>query len=302
VASDPASSPQPPTEPHWIDLCDPDEASLQAALPPDIHETALTRIRSQAREEPQPRLTSQGNYVFGVLAFPAQNARGDLVFQEVDVIANLNVLVTIRKTPVGHTACEFDDARNAALRNGSPPGLCLRVVDDEIAERFLTMVDGFDDIDELEDHVTDWPAPQLRGRISSIRHDILHVRRDRRARPLARPARRGPRLPPGGDREQPERGHEAPDRRRVRGPRPDVHRRSVRPELQAHPRARVGRRVSVVVGSHRRHDRLPALVLPAQTLDLSLGTDPAARRPGVVIWPRDGARRVRPAVKKRYGS
>lgn len=178
MASDPASSPQPPTEPHWIDLCDPDEATLQAALPPDIHETALTRIRSQAREEPRPRLTSQGNYVFGVLAFPAQNARGELVFQEVDVIANLNVLVTIRKTPVGHTACEFDDARNAALRNGSPPGLCLHVVVDEIAERFLTMVDGFDDdIDELEDHVTDWAAPLLRGRISSIRHDILHVRR-----------------------------------------------------------------------------------------------------------------------------
>jgi magnesium transporter len=40
------------------------------------------------------------------------------------------------------------------------------------------MVDGFDDyIDELEDHVHDWPAPQIREHISSIRHDILHVRR-----------------------------------------------------------------------------------------------------------------------------
>jgi magnesium transporter len=52
------------------------------------------------------------------------------------------------------------------------------VVVDEIAERFLTMVDGFDDtIDELEDHVNDWPSTQIRERISSIRHDILHVRR-----------------------------------------------------------------------------------------------------------------------------
>jgi magnesium transporter len=164
--------------PHWIDLRDPDEATLRDALPPNMHETAMTRILAQARAEPRPRLAAQGDYVFGVLAFPAMSAQGDLVFQEVDVVATLDVLITIRKTPVGHTACEFDDARNAALRNGSPPGLCLHVVVDEIAERFLTMVDGFDDsIDELEDHVTDWPAPLLRERISSIRHDILHVRR-----------------------------------------------------------------------------------------------------------------------------
>jgi len=174
VADEPAEVP----EPHWIDLRDPDEATLRSVLPPNMHETALTRILSQARVEPRPRLQTQGDYVFGILAFPAISSTGDLVFQEVDVVATLEVLITIRKTPVGHTACEFDDARNAALRNGSPPGLCLHVVVDEIAERFLTMVDGFDDsIDELEDHVTDWPAPLLRERISSIRHDILHVRR-----------------------------------------------------------------------------------------------------------------------------
>jgi magnesium transporter len=162
----------------WIDLCDPDEATLLAALPAGIHETAMSRLLESARAEPRPRLQSQGSYVFGVLALPAVRANGLVVFQEVNLIANLEVLVTVRKTPVGHTACEFDEARNAALRNGSPPGLCLHAVVDEIAERFLTMVDGFDEnIDELEDHVSDWPATDIRERISSIRHDILHVRR-----------------------------------------------------------------------------------------------------------------------------
>ncbi|MDP9336072.1 MAG: magnesium transporter CorA family protein [Actinomycetota bacterium] len=162
----------------WIDLCDPDEQALRAVLPAGIHETALTRILATARDEPRPRLDAQGDYIFGVLAFPAVNASGALVFQEVDVIATLDALITIRKTPAGHTACEFDDARNAALRNGSPPGLCLHVVVDEIAERFLTMVDGFDEsIDELEDHVKDWPSTEIREQISTIRHDILHVRR-----------------------------------------------------------------------------------------------------------------------------
>jgi magnesium transporter len=165
-------------EQQWIDLCDPDEQTLRAALPAGVHETAMDRILDPARQEPRPRLVAQGNYVFGVLAFPAVSAAGEVVFQEVDVIATLDVLVTVRKTPPGHTACEFDDARNAALRNGAPPGLCLHAVVDEIAERFLTMIDGFDEsIDELEDHVKDWPSTEIRERISSIRHDILHVRR-----------------------------------------------------------------------------------------------------------------------------
>jgi magnesium transporter len=167
-----------PDDQHWIDLCDPDEQTLRAALPTGIHETAMNRILDAARPEPRPRLQSQGNYVFGVLALPAVRKDGTVVFQEVDLIATLDVLVTVRKTPEGHTACEFDDARNAALRNGSPPGLCLHAVVDEIAERFLTMVDGFDEqIDDLEDHVSDWPSAEIRERISTIRHDILHVRR-----------------------------------------------------------------------------------------------------------------------------
>ncbi len=165
-------------EPHWIDLCDADEKTLQSVLPPGIHETAMARILAPATEEPRPRLEAQGDYVFGVLAFPSVRSDGEVVFQEVVLVANLQVLITIRKTPPGHIACELDDARDTALRNGSPPGLCLHVVIDEIAERFLTMIDGFDDsIDDLEDHVREWESTEIRERISSIRHDILHVRR-----------------------------------------------------------------------------------------------------------------------------
>lgn len=165
-------------EQHWIDLCDPDEATLRRVLPAGIHDTAMAHILAGPEEEPRPRLVAQGDYIFGVLAFPSVRSSGEVVFQEVDLIANLDVLVTVRKTPPDHVACELDSARDAALRNGSSPGLCLHVVVDEIAERFLTMVDGFDDsIDELEDHVREWPSTEIRSHISSIRHDILHVRR-----------------------------------------------------------------------------------------------------------------------------
>jgi magnesium transporter len=49
---------------------------------------------------------------------------------------------------------------------------------DEIAERFLTVVDRFDDeIDELEDNIGAWPSQDVREHISHIRHEILEVRR-----------------------------------------------------------------------------------------------------------------------------
>jgi magnesium/cobalt transport protein CorA len=167
------------TSAKWIDLCDPDAAELQQAMPTRVHEVAWARICRPARpgDEPRPRLAGQGSYVFGVLAFPLMTTDG-VIFQEVDVVATLDTLLTIRKTPPGHTACEFDDARNAALRTDASPGMCIYTLIDEIAERFLNVIDRFDDsIDELEDHVTDWPAQRVRSAISSTRHDILHVRR-----------------------------------------------------------------------------------------------------------------------------
>ena len=163
----------------WIDLVDPDDETLRATMPTEIHSVAWARLRRQPRagDEPRPRMQAQGHYVFGVLAFPLVTADG-VVFQEVDFIATLEVLLTIRKTPPGHTPCEFDDVRNAALRTGADPGMCIYTLVDEIAERFLDVIDRFDDtIDILEDHVTDWAATQIRSEISSTRHDILHVRR-----------------------------------------------------------------------------------------------------------------------------
>src|SRR2546423_11807986 len=49
---------------------------------------------------------------------------------------------------------------------------------DLIAESFLALVDAIaDEIDELEDGIEQWPATQIRTRISALRHDLLHVRR-----------------------------------------------------------------------------------------------------------------------------
>ena len=164
----------------WIDLCDPDEATLEAALPVGVHSTALARLRAPARhdDEPRPRLEAHGNYVFGVLVLPTIDDSGNVTRHELDVVATLERLVTVRKTPPGEPSCDISELRASALRADDPPGLSLYSLFDEIAERFLTVVDRFDEeIDELEDNIGEWPSQDVREHISSIRHEILEVRR-----------------------------------------------------------------------------------------------------------------------------
>jgi magnesium transporter len=169
-----------PGSERWIDLCDPDAAALGAALPVDVHSTALARLLAPTRhdDEPRPRLEAHGNYVFGVLVLPTIDDNAEATVHELDVVATLDRLVTVRKTPPGAKACDISAIRETALRNDAPPGLCLYYLFDEIAEQFLTVVDRFDDeIDELEDNIGQWPPHQVRENISHIRHEILEIRR-----------------------------------------------------------------------------------------------------------------------------
>jgi magnesium transporter len=166
----------------WIDLLDPTEADVREALPQEVHDRALEHLLRAARhdDEPRPRLEGHDHYVFGVFLVPVCIREEDRVFyQEVDLVASRERLVTVRKTPeVGHP---FDPRpAQEAVRQEEQPGTGLMVyrLVDLIAEYFLDLVDALDDeIDELEDGVEQWPSNQIRGRISQLRHDLLHVRR-----------------------------------------------------------------------------------------------------------------------------
>jgi hypothetical protein len=70
----------------WIDLCDPDEATLAAAIPVQVHSTAMDRLPAPARhyDEPRPRLEAHGNYVFGVLVLPTIDENAEVTVHEVD--------------------------------------------------------------------------------------------------------------------------------------------------------------------------------------------------------------------------
>jgi magnesium transporter len=159
---------------------DPSAAALTALLPAGVHHLVTQRLEAAPRhdDDPRPRLETHGGYLFGVLAVPVLSSERHVVLQEVDLVASRETLVTVRKTPPGCVPYECAVLAEIANREHMSTGLCLYALFDDIAERFLALVDGFDaEIDELEDHVEDWDAPRIRERIGSLRHDILHVRR-----------------------------------------------------------------------------------------------------------------------------
>ena len=86
----------------WIDLLDPTDEELRNALPQGIHHLAIELLLQPARhdDEPRPRLEGHDDYVFGVFLIPICVREEDRVFyQEVDVVALHDRLVTVRKTP-----------------------------------------------------------------------------------------------------------------------------------------------------------------------------------------------------------
>jgi magnesium transporter len=165
----------------WIDLVDPTPDELRAKAPRDLEEPALERLLAppEHEDEPRPTLQGHGDYVFGVFLVAVAKPEKDLVFyQEIDLVLTHETLLTVRKTPPGgHPACDVAIVKKSVKPTDSAGMMAYRLLD-EIAERYLDLVDALDgEIDELEDKVEDQPAELTRSRISVLRHALLHIRR-----------------------------------------------------------------------------------------------------------------------------
>jgi magnesium transporter len=165
----------------WIDLLDPSREELQSRLPAEVHDRALDQLLAPTHhaDDPRPKLEPQGDYIFGVFLIPVVVPEEDTVFyQEVDLVMTRDVLVTVRKTPEGGRPPWDPSTAQAACRDTENVAMIAYHLVDDVAERFLNLIDNLnEEIEELEDHVEDWQAEQVRARLSALRHDMLHIRR-----------------------------------------------------------------------------------------------------------------------------
>jgi magnesium transporter len=165
----------------WIDLLDPSADEVRKQAPRELEETAIERLLAppEHEDEPRPTLQGHGDYVFGIFLIAVANRVEDTVYyQEIDIVLTHDTLLTVRKTPPGGMpACDVGIVRKGVKPDDSAGMMAYRLID-EIAERYLTLVDDLDEeIDELEDQVETQAADRTRARISSLRHDLLHIRR-----------------------------------------------------------------------------------------------------------------------------
>jgi magnesium transporter len=168
----------------WTDLLDPDDEQLREHLPAGIRTDALKELLRPADPDGtnlRPSIRGHGRYVIGLLLVAVAVPEEDRVFyQEVDFVVTRDRIITVRKTPPGEQP--FDPAgvqEVCDLKRGElAPGEIAYYLVDEVAERYLDLLDDIDDeIDELEEHADAWPAEKVRRRISGLRHDLLHIRK-----------------------------------------------------------------------------------------------------------------------------
>lgn len=164
----------------WVDLIDPTPEELRSKLPSSLQESALELLLrpAQHEDEPRPTLRSHGSYIFGVFLVAVVVPTDDRVFyQEVDVILTPDVLFTVSKTPTDAKPYDPRPVREACRPDDNAGMMLYRLIDD-IAERYLDLVDDLDEeIDQLEDTVESAPVARTRNRLSVLRHDLLHIRR-----------------------------------------------------------------------------------------------------------------------------
>ncbi len=165
---------------NWIDLVDPTADELRAKAPRDLEESAFELLLAEPKHEDEPRPTMQGHgdYVFGIfLSAIVLHDQDAVYYQEIDVVLTRDTLLTVRKTPEGCGPFDIETVRKAVKPNDSTGMIVYRLVD-EIAERYLDLIDDLDEeIDELEEGVEMREPAETRERISHLRHDLLRIRR-----------------------------------------------------------------------------------------------------------------------------
>ena len=164
----------------WIDLIDPKAEDLKEHLADRLHPAALDVLLAPLvhDDEPRPRIETHGDYIVGVLLVTVAVPDEDRVYyQEVDFILTEEKFLTVSKTPPGEKPFDPKPAKEAC-RPDEPIGMFLYRLFDEVAERYLDLIDDLnDEIDELEDAIETWPAAKILDRVSSLRHDLLHIRK-----------------------------------------------------------------------------------------------------------------------------
>jgi magnesium transporter len=164
---------------HWIDLVDPSrDELLQAtsgfALTPDVVDRIAAPVE-QGRTQ-TPLLETHGGWLFAILSYPAPAAGDRAEYLELDVLAGMKTIVTVRKSAAAGLAPVDGIAARADAHASA--GVLFHAAVDDAADAFLGVVDDlYEAIDVLEGDIEQLSGVDVRRRIATVRNELLRARR-----------------------------------------------------------------------------------------------------------------------------
>jgi magnesium transporter len=164
----------------WRDLLDPGRDELLANVGDLLPDVLVEQLAAEPDPGRRPRLTGGSGWIAGMLQVPVLVEVEDrLYYQEVGLVLTSERAVTVRWTPSGEEPFDPAAVRELFAEHPSPsPGRIAYQLLDEVADRHLDLEDSLNtELDELDEHVDDWPSERIRRRITDLRHDILQIRR-----------------------------------------------------------------------------------------------------------------------------
>jgi magnesium transporter len=158
----------------WLDLRDPganDSRALQEAF--GFHPLAL---EDMLKREQRPKLEDYGDYMFLVYYGAGSSGDGEgVALEEVHAFLSGGYLVTSHKRP----CAALDEARRRfeAQSPRSEQFVVYRVLDG-LTDSFFPVLDRLDDrMERLDDEIFDRARPGQLEEITSLRHDLVALRR-----------------------------------------------------------------------------------------------------------------------------
>lgn len=162
----------------WIDLVAPTAQELAQALPAGVDPWVVDVIGTPAGAAAvRPTLEPHGSYVYGHLVTPVVVEGEQLEFEELGLVATPDLIVTVSH-PTGTQPPGARSPLHAVEHRATDIGHALHLLFEQIAGDFLSATDGlFERIDKAEDLANTGSADDVPARLSSIRHDVIHLRR-----------------------------------------------------------------------------------------------------------------------------
>jgi magnesium transporter len=165
----------------WVRVSDPTESEVDLVADVfDLHRLEIEDVQSDVR----PKAEQYGDHTF-VLVKMARLRRGETTFEEeirdepVGLFVGDDWFVSLAMTDVPSVETVWQNVlrEDPRLLQRGPDFSAYRVVDRIVDEYFEILDEIQDDIEAVEDAIVDEPAPETLESLTSIRRELLSVRR-----------------------------------------------------------------------------------------------------------------------------